>query len=186
VFIDGSYSTSYDGGGPLVKYPQEGYNYVLPYSYVWAYVSGSPQWSLVGGTISSWNYNGYNLEFYLSPNDWATFRATVTSGGCTSYQDYTFIAQSSSFYSLAPNPVATDLTIYVDDEKLKNQNVRKSSDQDIRQVIVMDKFGKVLMQQKYPPNSRKVTLNASGLSTNMYLVRVYDGKKWTSMKFLKK
>lgn len=186
VYVDGSYQTSYDGGGPLVKYPQEGYNYVQAYSTVWANVSGSVQWSFQGGTISSWNYNGYNLEFYLSPNDWATFRATVTSNGCSIYQDYTFIAQSTSFYTLAPNPVAADLTIYVDDEKLKTQNVKKSSDQDIRQVIVMDKFGKVLMQQKYPPNSRKVTLNASGLSTNMYLIKVYDGKKWTSMKFLKK
>ena len=183
--IDGSYSTSYDGGGPLVKYLQEGYNYITEYSYVWAYVSGSPQWSLVDGTISSWNYNGYNLEFYLSPNDWVTFRATVTSGGCTSSQDYTFIAQPYSYYSLAPNPASSDLTIYVDDEKLKNQKIPKSPDQVIQQVIIMDKFGNMMIQQKYPQNTRKVTLNVSGLSSDMYVVRIYDGKKWTSIKFLK-
>lgn len=186
TFIEGSYQTSYDGAGQLVKYPQEGYIYILPYSYVYANVSFSPQWSLQDGTISSWSYDGYYLQFYLGANDWAKFRATVTKDGCTSYQDYTFVAQSASLYTVAPNPVASDLTIFVDDEKLKARNVTKSSEQDIRQVIVTDKFGKVLMQQKYPQNSRKVTLNVAGLSTNMYLVRVYDGKKWTAMKFLKK
>jgi hypothetical protein len=184
--IAGSYSTSYDGGGPLVKYPQEGYNYINEYSYVWAYVGDSPQWSLVDGTISSWNYNGYNLEFYLSSGDWATFRVTVTSGGCTSSQDYTFIAQSYYYYSLAPNPASDNLTIYVDDEKLKQQKIKKSSEMVIQQATIMDKFGKMLMQQKYPQNTTRVTLNTSNLSPDVYVLRIYDGKKWTSIKFIKK
>jgi hypothetical protein len=184
--IDGSYSTSYDGGGPLVKYPQEGYNYITEYSYVWAYVSGSPSWSKVDGTISSWSYNGYNLEFYLSPNDWITFRATVTSGGCTSSQDFTFIAQSYYYYSLAPNPVSTDLTIYVDDEKLKKQNIEKAPDQAIQQVIIVDKMGNIARQQNYPRDTKKVSLNVNGLAPDMYVAKVFNGKRWTSIKFIKK
>lgn len=184
--IDGSYSTSYDGGGPLVKYPQEGYNYITEYSYIWAYVYGSPTWSIVDGTISSWNYNGYNLEFYLSPGDWATFRATVTSGGCTSSQDFTFIAQSYLYYSLAPNPASSELTVYVDDEKLKKQKITKSSDQVIQQVIIMDKFGNMVLRRTYASDTKKATLNVSGLSPDMYVAKVFNGKKWTSIKFIKK
>lgn len=184
--IDGSYSTSYDGGGPLVKYPQEGYNYITEYSYVWAYVGGSPTWSLVGGTISSWNYNGYNLEFYLSPTDWATFRATISSGGCTSTQDFTFIAQSYLYYSLAPNPVSSELTIYVDNNKLSSQKIPKSPDQVIREVIITDKLGNIMKRQTYPSDTKKVTLNVSGLPLDMYVAKVFNGKKWVSFKFLKK
>jgi lysyl endopeptidase len=186
TFIEGSYSTSYDGGGPLVKYPQEGYNNIQPYSWVWANVSFNPTWTKIDGTISSWNYNGYNLEFYLAPNDWVTFRATVTYNGCTSYQDYTFIAQSFFLYTVAPNPVGSELNIFIDDGKLRSQNIRKSADQNIRQVMIMDRFGNVLRQQKYTGNTRKATLNVSGLATDMYVVRIFDGKKWSSSKFLKK
>ena len=78
------------------------------------------------GTISSWNFNGYYLEFYLSPNDWVTFRATITSGGCTSSQDFTFVAQPHYYYRIAPNPASSDITIFVDEEKLKNESPRIS------------------------------------------------------------
>jgi hypothetical protein len=50
----------------------------------------------------------------------------------------------------------------------------------------MDRFGNVVRQQKYPANTRKATLNVSGLSTDMYVVRIFDGKNWSSTKFLKK
>jgi S-adenosylmethionine hydrolase len=74
----------------------------------------------------------------------------------------------------------------VDDEKLKNQKIEKSPDQVIQQVIIMDKFGNVLTQQKYATDTKKVTLNVNGLSADMYVARIYNGKKWTSIKFMKK
>lgn len=184
--FSGSYSTSYDGGGQLITYPQEGYNYITEYSYVWANVSGSPSWSRVDGTISSWNYNGYNLEFYLSPSDWVTFRAQVTSGGCTSTQDYTFIATSSYYYSLAPNPVSSDLNIYVDEEKLRKQKIPKAPDQVIQQIIIMDKNGNMVTQQKYPTDTKRARLNVSGLAPDMYIAKIFNGKTWTSIKFMKR
>ena len=185
--LNGTYSTSYDGGGPLVKYPQEGYNYINEYSWVWAYVGNSATWSYIDGTISSWSVSGY-LQFYLAPGDYAVFRATATVNGCTTSQDYTFVAQPNyySYYSLAPNPASSDLTIYVDDEKLRNQKIPKSSDQVIQQVVIMDKLGNVLLQEKYPADSKKATLNVRNLSPDMYVAKIFDGKKWTSIKFFKK
>lgn len=183
--IYGSYSTSYDGGGPLIKYPQEGYNYIQPYSWVWANVSFSTGWSLVGGTISSWSYDGYNLSFYLSPGDWATFRVTVNHDGCTTTQDFTFVAQSMLLYRLAPNPADADLTLSVDEEKLRSQRIISSSDQDIQRVEIVDRFGKIVRQQIYPQRTRKATISTSGLITGMYVVRIFDGKNWSTMKFMK-
>jgi lysyl endopeptidase len=183
--FEGTYSTSYDGAGPLI-YSQQDYNYIYEYSYVWAHLWGSPQWSLMDGTISSWNFNGYNLEFYLSPNDWVTFRATITSGGCTSSQDFTFVAQPNYYYRIAPNPASSDITVYVDEEKLKKQKIGKSSDQNIQKIMIMDKLGNVLMQQSYPSNTTKATLNINRLHTDMYIVKIFNGTKWVSIKFLKK
>ena len=185
--IYGSYSTSFDGGGPLIKYPQEGYNYIQPYSWVWANVSFSTGWSLVGGTISSWSYDGYNLSFYLGPNDWATFRVTVTHNGCTTTQDYTFVAQSSFLlYRLTPNPADADLTVSVDEEKIRSGQISSAADQDIQRVVIVDGFGRIVRQQNYPQHTKKATINTSGLVTGMYVVRIFDGKKWSTMKFIKK
>lgn len=171
----------------------EGYNLIWEDSWVYWGLPGTSasQYSVAGGN-TTWTSSDYfpNITFYMAAGSYVTFAVTVTEGGCAETLHYTFIAiqnpNSYGYYSLAPNPVSSDLIIYVDDEKLKSQKIQKSPDQVIQQVVIMDKFGNVLTQQKYPQNSKRVTLNVNGLSSDMYVARIFNGKKWTFLKFLKK
>jgi len=52
--------------------------------------------------------------------------------------------------------------------------------------VIVDGFGRIVRQQNYPQHTKKATINTSGLVTGMYVVRIFDGKKWSTMKFIKK
>ncbi len=192
VPLYGNVFTSPDQGLTLKSWA-EGYNYISEDSWVYWGLQGTSasQYSIVGG-YTSWTPSNYfpNVTFYMGPGTLVTFAVAVTSGGCSETLHYTFVPISNpysySYYSLAPNPVSSDLTIYVDDEKLKKQKIAKSPDQVIQQVIILDKLGNTLLQQKYPADTRKVTMNVSGLSPDMYVAKIFNGKKWLVMKFLKK
>jgi hypothetical protein len=177
----------------ILQSRSEGVNYIFENTTVHFRVDGATsasQYSYNAGSLSNTPYFDWDyMHFDMEPGSWASFGVTVTVGGCTEtlYYDFLAIEQPSyNYYSVAPNPVNSDLTIYVDDEKLKNQKIEKSSDQVIQQVIIMDKFGSVLAQQKYPGDTKKIRLNVSGLATDMYIVKIFNGKKWTSIKFMKK
>lgn len=109
---------------------------------------------------------------------------------CTETLHYTFVAIQNpnyyGYYSVAPSPASSDLTIYVDDEKLKNQKISKSPDQVIQRVMIMNRFGTVVNQQTYPSGTRKVSLNVSSLPSDIYVAKIFNGKNWTSIKFIKK
>ncbi len=188
----GDVFTSPDQGLTLKSWA-EGYNYIWEDSWVYWGLPGTSasQYSLVSG-YTSWTPSDYfpNVTFYMDQGTLVTFAVAVTSGGCSQTLHYTFVPISNpysySYYSLAPNPVSSDLTIYVDDEKLKKQKIAKSPDQGIQQVIILDKLGNALLQQKYPADTRKVTMNVSSLSPDMYVAKIFNGKKWLVMKFLKK
>ncbi len=192
VPLNGSVFTSPDQGLTLKSWAQ-GYNYIWEDSWVYWGLQGTSasQYSIVSG-YTSWTPSDYfpNVTFYMGPGTLVTFAVAVTSGGCSETLHYTFVPISNpysySYYSLAPNPVSSDLTIYVDEEKLKKQKIEKSPDQVIQQVIILDKLGNTLLQQKYPADTRKVTMNVSGLSPDMYVAKIFNGKKWLVMKFLKK
>lgn len=190
VPLNGGIATSPDQGLTLKSWA-EGYNLIWEDSYVYWGLQGTSasQYSLVGGSVS-WNSSNYypNVDFYLGSGSYATFKVDVTSGSCSESLYYTFVPISNpySYYSLAPNPVSSDLTIYVDEEKLKNQKIEKSPDQVIQQVIIIDKLGNVVTQQKYPTTTKKVRLSVSGLTPDMYIAQIFNGKKLTSIKFMKK
>lgn len=173
----------------------EGANFIWEDSWVYWGLQGTiaSQYSISGGNpFTPWTASDYfpNVTFYMSPTTYLTFDVATSNGSCQETLHYTFVAipnpNSYGYYSVAPNPVSSDLTIYVDDEKLKNQKIEKSADQVIQQVVVMDKFGKALRQQSYPSGTKRITLNVSGLAADMYVAKVYNGKQWTQIKFFKK
>jgi hypothetical protein len=56
----------------------------------------------------------------------ATFTVELTSTCVIVTEWYIFTADGYySYYSVAPNPVNSDLTIYVDDEKLKTKKIKR-------------------------------------------------------------
>lgn len=139
-------------------------------------------WSLAGGTPISWQA-GDPLSFSLANNTTASFhlQGQTTCGTINKY--YVFNAQGGPplGYKLSPNPTLGLLTITVDDTKSK---VDKSANY-ISEVIVVDKLGNALMRKQFAKNSQSVQLNIGGLKTDLYSIKVFNGKEWQSIKVIK-
>lgn len=151
----------------------------------------SYQWYIYPGTPGTDYYfynvdNNASLQFYTPGNYEIVVKATSSCGHAFRASTYYEVSNCYNYYRVSPNPATSDITVYVDEEGLKKQKIEKSSEQSIQKIIIMDKQGNALVQQSYPTDTRKVTLHTSGLSSDMYVVRIFNGKKWTSVKFLKK
>lgn len=181
----------------------EGYNYICQNTSVYFNIYGANSYTLVAGTVSYSNFDGFYQTFYMDPGSYATYAVSVTMNGCTQTLYFTFVAMDCPYlyyrgtpdsinpkpaipiddgkqtplYRIAPNPVNSELIIYAD--------IIRPNSASIQKVIVSDMFGKALKQQDYPSGTRKANLNVSSLASAMYIARVYDGKKWTSIKFIK-
>lgn len=150
---------------------------------------GSATWSLVSGNIGGWTQftEGANHILLIFPpyGDPATFRLSNTNS-CGTYDfDVLFAGQYFGYYRIAPNPTKDNLTISVDEVKLATQKIVKSSDQEIREIVILDKTGIVQAKQTYSKGTRQMNMNISNLKTGIYIVRIYNGKEWTALKLVK-
>jgi hypothetical protein len=57
---------------------------------------------------------------------------------------------------------------------------------DIRQVMIVDRAGHIVMHKAYGDETKQVRLNTSSLKPDFYIARIYDGKTWQVMKFIKR
>lgn len=187
--IDGYYTT----GNTTSQYPlQVDYNGDNPVEAGYSYVTiTSPEittqtWTLQYGNPTSWQYNSQTnkLEMLLPLNGWALFRLNSPTTCGNAQFEFLFIA-GGSYYRMSPNPASSTITLSVDEEKLSKQKIEKSTDQDIREVIISDKTGIVKQRNVYGKNTRQINLNVSTLKSDLYLVRVYNGKSWTTLRFIK-
>ena len=122
----------------------------------------------------------------LPAGDIVTFRLSNTNT-CGTYDfDVLFVAQLQyGYYKLSPNPTKDNLTISVDEAKLSTQKIAKSSDQDIREIVILDKTGLIQAKQSYGKGIRQMNMNISNLKTGVYIVRIFNGKDWTAIKLVK-
>jgi hypothetical protein len=120
----------------------------------------------------------------LPIDGWALFRLTSQTTCGNAQFEFSFSA-SGSYYIMSPNPANSTLTVAVDEQKLSKQKIVKSSDQDIREVMIVDKIGNVLQRGTYAKDTRQVNLNISSLRPDFYLVRISNGMTWTTLRFIK-
>ena len=127
------------------------------------------------------------MHLPYSNEDIVTFRLTNTNT-CGAYDfDVLFVAQwqYGGYYTISPNPTKDNLIVSVDEAKLVTQKIAKSSDQNIREIVILDKTGMVLAKQTYSKGTRQVNKNISNLKTGIYIIRIFNGKKWTALKLVK-
>lgn len=182
-----------NSSGPYGTTVYSGSAYKNCTNYLYLYNSGVANgiWSLNAGSVASWSStNGNNLQFY--PNggsgDYAQFRLTVNTSCGTVYYDINFYPTQynySSYYMIAPNPVNSDLTVAVDEKYLEKMNIVKSSDQDIREVVVFDKMGQSKLHQSAGKGTRQMKISLSNLPTGYYVLRIFNGKDWKGLPFIK-
>jgi hypothetical protein len=141
-------------------------------------------WSLAGGSPITWS-GGNPLTFSLANNTTASFhlQGQTTCGTIDKY--YVFNAQGSPplGYRVSPNPTQGILTITVDDTKA-NTKIDKA-ETFIQEVVVVDKLGNPLMRKQFAKDSKSVQLNIGGLKTDIYAIKVFNGKEWKSIKIIK-
>lgn len=184
-------SNPINGSGPYGTTIYTGTAYTNCTNTLYLYNSGvsGGTWSLTAGTVASWSStSGNNLQFYPASRDYVQFTLTVnTTCGMVSYNIgfYPTEYYYSGYYMIAPNPVNSELTVSVDEAQLQKMKVAKSSEQDIREVAVMDKMGQAKSRHTAGEGTRQMRINVSGLLTGYYVLRIFNGKDWKSLPFIK-
>lgn len=84
-------------------------------------------------------------------------------------------------FIVSPNPTDGTLSIAFDENTLKN-NINSN----IRKIDIMDKFGKTVKRFSYGDGTKNVTINISDLKTDVYFIKVFNGKEWKGQEIIKK
>lgn len=97
--------------------------------------------------------------------------------------NYHFIQSCSGGWSFtaSPNPTNSTLSISVDIESMKGDKAAY-----VKQIHIMNKFGKIVKQFKFGTGTKKTSINISELKPDVYLVRVFNGKEWKGKQIIKK
>lgn len=189
----GSINGYYTTGNTNSQYPlQVDYNGDNPVDPGYSYVTiTSPEittqtWTLQSGNPTSWQFNtqANKLEMLLPIDGWALFRLNSPTTCGNAQFEFLFIA-GGSYYMMSPNPASSNITISVDEDKLSKQKIAKSTDQDIRELIISDKTGTTKQRNVYGQNTSQINLNVSTLKSDLYFVRIFNGKTWTTLRFIK-
>jgi hypothetical protein len=145
------------------------------------------------GTPVTWNYTpgGFlSITMPLSGNAWILFKVTISTS-CGSVEYY-YDFWSADSYRLSPNPAGSEVVISASGggkpvmpipPRMKNKAL---FNKDIRQVMIVDRAGHIVMHKAYGDETKQVRLNTSSLKPDFYIARIYDGKTWQVMKFIKR
>jgi hypothetical protein len=150
-------------------------------------------WSLISGSVVNWWSNiGTHLSFIPGGPAGSTikFRLTKNNSCGNQYYDFyfspTYYSYSQySLYTISPNPATSTLSVAVDEEKLSQDKIIKSNSQDIKEISILDKMGTLIRKQAFGKNIRKANLSISNLKAGVYILKIFNGKDFTSLKFIK-
>jgi hypothetical protein len=125
------------------------------------------------------------LFLYMPQNSWAYFEYTLPNAcGNGTFYLY-FQAYQGAYYRMSPNPATDIVTVQVDEERLIKNKAVRSSEQDIREIDIVDKMGNILQRKTFGKGVRITSLNTSALKPDIYVVRIFNGKTWKSLQLLK-
>lgn len=143
------------------------------------------------GSIYNWYLNGTLMASTSNP----FWTHNLNLGNCDSYLELTvtisnscgtsfpagetvyYACESSGFlrYSISPNPTTGTVQIVAKDKK-----------RAIKEVIIADRTGKIRKQSKFSAEEFKSQISLDELPSDTYIIKIYDGKSWTSSQIIKK
>ena len=90
---------------------------------------------------------------------------------------YAPACNNSARIAITPNPTQNNMTLTL----LNNEgNVETDNNKNIKEVIITDKLGTVLIAKKMPNGQKTSTINITSLKTDIYFVKVWDGELWVT------
>lgn len=126
-------------------------------------------WTALQTGTSTATSSDYVLPVYPGSDGYVYVRRQNTCGYSSYYNvQVTFDPWCSSFL-VGPNPAKN--TVSIDGQKKKK---------NIREVRIIDKTGQVRKMVKYGSNIQRVNLDISGLAPDIYYLKIFDGKTWSS------
>jgi hypothetical protein len=120
--------------------------------------------------------NGFDIPLQVNPiYDYPAYM-WVRSGNACGFGDLVYLEVGTncdgyrlSPYTISPNPTTTNVTI--DGSKSKKL---------IKQVQLIDKSGNIRKTMKYK-GEMKINFDVSGLTPNLYYLKIFDGQKWVTI-----
>ncbi|WP_298390082.1 T9SS type A sorting domain-containing protein, partial [Hydrotalea sp.] len=85
-------------------------------------------------------------------------------------------------YTIYPNPGSGNINIESINESDAIISEKKSA--EIREIEIIDKMGVLRQKQKFSIRMIKVYISVSNLPTDIYLLRIFDGKNWQATKIV--
>ena len=135
----------------------------------------------------TWTQIGNNLRFYFSaPDQWAYFRVYATNACGVSMALYRFRAVEGDCGGpplrvyISPNPSKDEVQITLAEKR------NKENKKMIYEIRFIDMLGNIKRQYGFGKGTQTGILNIGKLPTNVYAVRVFDGKQWFTAKIIKR
>lgn len=122
--------------------------------------------------------NPYGSFTYVNVSGTAVIRLSYTDlCGATKQDGVTVYSYCSEYgFTMSPNPARETVTV-----KSTKQTLAKNSSPDLIYAIkITDRFGTVQKSLQYKSGVESAKISLSGLKAGMYILSVFDNKKWSS------
>jgi hypothetical protein len=137
-------------------------------------------WSWNGGTIPN---TGPSFSKKFSPGSYTILAWAENACGETSEVEYPFSVVNCGgarigevSVQVSPNP-ASDMIIVSYSAMQAGGTTQES--QDIREIRIIDKMGRLLRRQLYPPGTKSANINVQGIKPDIYILQTGNGKTFT-------
>ncbi len=146
----------------------------------------SYKWYLDGVLKATTTASYYHLPMNgnVSCGNFYYFGVRAVNGCGTSAESYVGATMPSCgfAYTVSPNPSSDNINIEssdVTDSKVNNKN-----SSEILEIEIIDKMGVLKQKQKFTKGMTRVNISVSILPTDVYTLRIFDGKTWHTTKIV--
>lgn len=135
----------------------------------------------------AWGQSGDNVNIFFSGlNQTIVLSLSITNSCGTTNLNYRFTCTSMSScgitplrVALSPNPSSSTMQVTLTDKT--NPNIKMA----ISEIRILDKTGNMKQKKTYGIGQKNISLNISSLTPDVYTILVFNGRTWTSGKFIK-
>jgi lysyl endopeptidase len=111
----------------------------------------------------------YIMPVYPGTDGYVYVRRLNSCGYSSNFSVNVSFDPYCSFFMISPNPAKNNISI--DGQKSKK---------NIKEVRIIDKTGQVKKTVRYSTNIQRVNLDISGLVPDVYYIKIFDGKTWST------
>lgn len=134
-----------------------------------------------------WGQSGNNANIYFTGlNQTIILSLSVTNSCGTTTLNYRFTCTSTNScgitplrVAISPNPSSSNMQVSLADK------VNSNFKMDISEIRILDKSGNLKFKKTYGGGQKNINLNILTLPPDVYTILVFDGRTWTTEKFIK-